>query len=172
MKRDLRRLSEIPVSLKAGIEALETICSRSKASCYSSFIAGCNTAENHAALFVSGFTRCVSNPRSASRRKSTVCGINGIPSSSRALARRLPFISSTTFRALAPPAFFRGALCFASLSAGKIWHSIFFRSKANSKIISPRLLLRRRALPDGFRETRDLRFFRTIRPGASNVACR
>jgi hypothetical protein len=37
----------------------------------------------------------VPNPRSASKRKSTVCGINGPPSLSRKLARHLPFISST-----------------------------------------------------------------------------
>jgi hypothetical protein len=41
------------------------------------------------------------------------------PSSSRTLARHLPFKSSTACRALAPAASFRGPLCFASLSAKK-----------------------------------------------------
>lgn len=45
-----------------------------------------------------------------------------------------------------------GRNAIASLSAEKIWHSIFFRSKANSKIISRRLLLRRRASPRGCRD--------------------
>ena len=55
------------------------------------------------------------------------------PSSSRRLARHLPFISSTAFRALAPAAFFRRPLCFASLSAKKIWHTIFSVLKRTSK---------------------------------------
>jgi DNA repair protein RadC len=51
-------------------------------------------------------------------------------------ARRCPpFKSSTAFRALAPAASFRGSLCFASLFGQKIWHTIFFSSKANFKNI-------------------------------------
>src|SRR5208283_3804285 len=48
------------------------------------------------------------------------------------------------FGALAPPTSFRGPFCFASLSAKKIWHTIFFSPQANFKIF-PKLLLRRRA---------------------------
>jgi len=78
----------------------------------------------------------VPNPRSASKRKSTVCGINGPPSLSLAgSARHLPFISSTAYRALAPPAFFRGPLRFASLTPEKICHSIFSGPQSSFKIL-------------------------------------
>src|SRR4029077_13385547 len=78
----------------------------------------------------------VSNPRSASKRKSTVCGINGPPSLSLAgSARHLPFIYSTACRALAPPAFFRGPERFASLTPEKICHSIFSGPQSSFKIL-------------------------------------
>ena len=65
-------------------------------------------------------------------------------------ARRCPFKSSPpASRALAPPTSYRGAKLSLRFRPKKIWHSIFFRSKANSKIISRWLLLRRRASPRG-----------------------
>src|SRR6516164_9264778 len=63
---------------------------------------------DHSSSFLA-HAKCRIEPAVGLQRKSTVCGINRIPSSSRILARHLPFISSTAFRALAPPAFFREA---------------------------------------------------------------
>ena len=71
----------------------------------------------------------VSNPRSASKRKSTVCGINGPPSLSLAgSARHLPFISSTAYpRSCASGLFpWAAALCFAHARKNMSQH--IFRS--------------------------------------------
>jgi hypothetical protein len=77
------------------------------------------------------------------KRKSTVYGLNGL----RPTLRVGTFKSSIAFRALAPAASFRGSLCFASLSGQKIWHTIFFSSKANFKIFAKLLPKRRGASP-------------------------
>jgi hypothetical protein len=69
------------------------------------------------------------------------------PSSSRMLARRLPFISSTAFRALAAPAFFCGTQSCRFAFGRKNMAQHIFPFEANSKIIPRRLLLRRRASP-------------------------
>ena len=58
-----------------------------------------------------------------------------------------PFKSSTAFRALAPTASFRGSLCFRFAFGQKIWHTIFFSSKANFKIFPKLLPKPRRASP-------------------------
>src|SRR5271165_1286116 len=66
-----------------------------------------------------------------------------IPSSSRTLARHLPFKSSTAARSCSCGLFPWAALLRFAFGQ-KIWHSIFFSSKPNFKIF-PKLLLRRGA---------------------------
>ncbi len=60
-------------------------------------------------------------------------------------SRRFPFKSSAAFRALAPPAFFRGPLCFAPLSAKKYATAYFSVLKRNFKIFQKLLSKLRRA---------------------------
>jgi len=92
---------------------------------------------DHSSSFLA-HAKCRIEPAVGLQRKSTACGINRIPSSSRILARHLPFISSTAFRALAPPAFFREAQSCRFAFGRKNMAQHIFRSKANSKIISRR----------------------------------
>src|SRR5208337_3520976 len=66
-----------------------------------------------------------------------------IPSSSRTLARHLPFKSSTAARSCSCGLFPWVALLRFAFGQ-KIWHTIFFSSKPNFKIF-PKLLLRRGA---------------------------
>src|SRR5271166_453607 len=66
-----------------------------------------------------------------------------LPSSSRRLARHLPFKSSTAFRALAPAASLPWAALLRFAFGQKIWHTIFFSPKTNFKIF-PKLLPKRR----------------------------
>jgi len=87
------------------------------------------------------------------------------PSSSRMLARHLPFISSTAFRALAPPGLFpRGAL----LPAKNMPQHIFpFESELQNSL--PEAAPSPPSLSPTISEKR---FYCTIRPGASCAASR
>src|SRR5271165_3114324 len=88
------------------------------------------------------------------------------PNASR---RCLPFKSSTAFRALAPTAFFRGSLCFASLSAKKYGTPYFSARKRTSKY--SRSCSQSLAELLSLCKTRPLWFFRFIWRGTSNLAC-
>ena len=73
----------------------------------------------------------VSNPRSASKRKSAVYGLNGLRPTLRVGALHLK--SSTAARSCSYGRFpWAALLCFAF--GQKIWHTIFFSSKPNFKI--------------------------------------
>ena len=99
----------------------------------------------------------VSNPRSASKRKSAVYGLNGLRPTLRVGALHLK--SSTAARSCSYGRFpWAALLCFAF--GQKIWHTIFFSSKPNFKIF-PKLLPKPRGAspsPKSWHDTVHLRY--------------
>ena len=87
-------------------------------------------------------------------------------SSSRTLARHLPFKSSTAARSCSY-GFFPWAALLRFAFGQKIWHTIFFSPKPNFKIF-PKLLPSLAELLS-LRKAGSLRYFRAIRLGASEA---